>query len=155
MTSGIASSSCDLPATPGQVVSVWGHQHEIGKSVQMILNPDTPDEVVMLDIPNWDFDWQLNYAPVDDVILERGDTIRIECVWDRAGSTRTPSPATCCGPKAPTTRCATSRSSPARSEHPGRSRSRDIVQSFERDASPLSRRVIERGMMSLVAASPL
>ncbi|MFK7916773.1 MAG: hypothetical protein AB8G14_01735 [Ilumatobacter sp.] len=83
MTDGIASSTCDLSARPGQIVSVWGHQHEIGKSVRMILNPDTPEERVLLDIPNWDFDWQLDYRPVEDIVLERSDTIRIECVWDR------------------------------------------------------------------------
>jgi len=84
MTNGIASSTCDLPATPGRIVSVWGHEHEIGASFKMTLNPDTPDEKVLLDIPNWDFDWQLNYAPVEDIVLERTDVIRVECTWDRA-----------------------------------------------------------------------
>ena len=30
------------------------------------------------------FDWQLNYYPVDDIILTEDDTIRIECSWDRS-----------------------------------------------------------------------
>ncbi len=84
MTDGIASSTCTLPTQTGQIVSVWGHQHEIGKSVKMTLNPGTPDERVLLDIPNWDFDWQLDYRPVEDIILERGDEIQIDCVWDRS-----------------------------------------------------------------------
>ncbi len=84
MTTGIASSTCTLPTQTGQIVSIWGHQHEIGKSVKMTLNPGTPEERVLLDIPNWDFDWQLDYRPVDDIVLERGDEIQIDCVWDRA-----------------------------------------------------------------------
>jgi mono/diheme cytochrome c family protein len=84
MTTGIASSTCTLPTQTGQIVSIWGHQHEIGKSVKMTLNPGTPEERVLLDIPNWDFDWQLDYRPVEDIVLEQGDEIQIDCVWDRS-----------------------------------------------------------------------
>jgi len=84
MTDGVASSSCDHRATPGRILSVWGHMHEIGASFTMTLNPDTPDERVLLDIPRWSFDWQLNYEPVDDIVLAADDTIRVECTWDRA-----------------------------------------------------------------------
>lgn len=84
MTDGIASSTCTLPTQTGRIVSVWGHQHEIGKSVKMTLNPGTPDEKVLLDIPNWNFDWQLDYRPVEDIVLERGDVVQIDCTWDRS-----------------------------------------------------------------------
>ncbi|MEZ5340674.1 MAG: hypothetical protein R2706_04280 [Acidimicrobiales bacterium] len=49
----------------------------------MTLNPGTPDELVLLDIPTWDFNWQYNYAPVDPITLKPGDTIGLECSWDR------------------------------------------------------------------------
>lgn len=82
---GVASASCDWNVrAPGTIVSLLGHEHELGASFRMTLNPDTADEVVLLDIPKWDFDWQLNYEPLEDIVLERGDTIRIECTWDRA-----------------------------------------------------------------------
>ena len=84
MTDGIASSSCDHRAQPGEIISIWGHQHEIGSSFRMTLNPETPQERVLLDIPRWDFDWQLNYEPTETIVLEPGDTIRVECEWDRA-----------------------------------------------------------------------
>ncbi len=84
MVDGVASSSCDLPARPGQIVSVWAHMHELGSSYRMTLNPGTPEETVLLDIPKWDFDWQLNYSPVDDVVLDADDVIRVECSWDRS-----------------------------------------------------------------------
>jgi len=84
MTDGIASSSCDHRATPGQIISVWGHEHEIGQSFTLTLNPDTPDEQVLLDIPRWNFDWQLNYEPIDDIVLTADDVIRVECSWNRA-----------------------------------------------------------------------
>ena len=81
---GIASASCDLPARArGTIVSVLGHEHELGASFRMTLNPETEAERVLLDIPRWDFDWQLNYYPVEDIELEPGDIVRIECSWDR------------------------------------------------------------------------
>jgi cytochrome c5 len=85
MTDGIASSSCDNRiGVSGELVSVFGHEHEIGSSFRMTLHPDTPEEVVLLDIPKWDFDWQLIYEPAETIMVEAGDVVRIECTWDRA-----------------------------------------------------------------------
>ena len=88
MTDGEAWSSCDVPAlfvgAVGEVVSVLGHQHEIGSWFRMTLNPDTPDEQVLLDIPDWDFDWQYNYRPAESIVIEPDDVIRVECGWDRS-----------------------------------------------------------------------
>ncbi len=84
MTTGVVTATCDLPAAPGQVVSLWGHMHELGASYRMVLNPGTDSERVLLDIPKWDFDWQLLYNPVDDIVLAPGDIIRVECTWDRS-----------------------------------------------------------------------
>jgi hypothetical protein len=85
MTEGIATSSCELPVRDfGTLQTVLGHMHEIGASFRMTLNPGSDDELVLLDIPKWDFDWQFNYEPVDDIVLEPGDSIRLDCSWDRA-----------------------------------------------------------------------
>jgi len=80
----IGHSSCDMRArNPGTIYTVLGHMHEFGDSYRMTLNPDTPEEKVLLDIPNWDFEWQLNYDLVEDIRIDRSDTIRFECWWDR------------------------------------------------------------------------
>ena len=50
----------------------------------MTLNPDTPQELVLLDIPEWDFQWQFNYEPVEEIIIGSSDVVRIECSWDRS-----------------------------------------------------------------------
>ena len=85
MTNGVASSSCDLPLRAnGHLVSVLGHEHELGTTFRMTLNPDTPEEVVLLDIPFWDFAWQLNYYPVETFEVKASDVVRIECGWDRS-----------------------------------------------------------------------
>ncbi len=78
------SSSCDLPAADfGTLFSIHGHMHEFGDAYRMTLNPDTPDERVLLDIPRWSFDWQLYYVPKEEIRIEPGDMIRFECTWDR------------------------------------------------------------------------
>lgn len=85
MTDGVARSSCDhVIRRPREVLGVFGHMHEIGTRFRMTRNPGRPDEQVLLDIPRWNFDWQLNYEPVDPVVLGRGDVLRVECEWDRS-----------------------------------------------------------------------
>lgn len=84
MTDGIATSSCILPVLQsGEVIAVFGHQHEIGKSIRMTLNPGGPEERILLDVPDWNFDWQFNYEPVESIMVEFGDSLLLECAWDR------------------------------------------------------------------------
>ena len=81
----VASSSCDsrIPAN-GSIIGVMGHMHTLGKSFRMTLDPGTPDEKVLLDIPTWNFDWQLQYELATPVTVHRGETVRISCSWDRS-----------------------------------------------------------------------
>ena len=84
MTNGTATSSCDIPVkATGKVISVTGHMHELGLSIRLTLNPDTENERILLDIPDWDFQWQFNYHPVESIILKDGDIIRVDCAWNR------------------------------------------------------------------------
>lgn len=84
-TTGSGSSRCDsaIPRS-GHIVNVMGHMHVRGKTFRLTLNPDTPQEQVLLDIPTWSFGWQLTYEPVTPVPITAGDTLRIECSWDRS-----------------------------------------------------------------------
>jgi len=80
----IGSTVCDFPVrAPGRLIGMLGHMHEIGSSYRLTLNPETDDERVLLDIPVWNFDWQLSYKPVETLEIEPGDTLRVECAWDR------------------------------------------------------------------------
>ena len=83
-TDGVAQSSCDLDAPAGEVVSIWPHMHELGTTYRLTLNPDTPEERVLIDMDRWNFQWQLGYYPDEQLILEEGDQLRVECGWDRA-----------------------------------------------------------------------
>ena len=89
---GIANSSCDTKVPEsGVIVAAMGHMHTLGKSFRLTLSPGTPDEKVLLDIPTWNFDWQMNYELQDPVHVNAGDTIRMQCSWDRSLDPNRPS----------------------------------------------------------------
>ena len=73
---GVASSSCDskVPES-GQIVGVLGHMHTLGKSFRLTLNPGAPDQQILLDIPNWNFDWQMNYQLQQPLHVTAGQTV--------------------------------------------------------------------------------
>jgi polyisoprenoid-binding protein YceI len=84
-TDGVTHASCEYDvANPGEIVSVLGHMHEFGRTFTMTLNPGTPEERILLDIPNWSFEWQFNFRPVEKIVVDRSDVLRIECTWDRS-----------------------------------------------------------------------
>ena len=81
----LARTTCDLRVRDtGDIVDVLGHMHQYGLSYRMTLHPDSEQATVLLDIPRWDFNWQLNYQPVTPVPVTAGDTVRVECSWDRS-----------------------------------------------------------------------
>ncbi len=84
-TDGRTEASCVNTVRRDQTaLFVFGHMHELGETFRMTLNPGTPSEKVLLDIPVWDFGWQIGYEFVDPLELNEGDKILIECSWDRA-----------------------------------------------------------------------
>ncbi|MFT7476602.1 MAG: hypothetical protein ACI81L_003559 [Verrucomicrobiales bacterium] len=83
-TDGVASSSCDIDAPTGDVVTIWPHMHELGTTYRLTLNPGTPDERILIDIDQWNFEWQLGYYPDEPLSFDSGDVLRLECGWDRA-----------------------------------------------------------------------
>ncbi len=81
----VAHSSC-LATVPqsGVMVGAMGHMHTLGKSIRLTLAPGTSDEKILLDIPTWSFDWQMNYGFETPVRVTAGEKIRMDCTWDRS-----------------------------------------------------------------------
>ena len=65
-----------------QAVGVTLHMHTLGTSGTVTLNPGTPREQVLLDIPEWNFHWQGFYWYEQPIVLRRGDVLRVTCTWD-------------------------------------------------------------------------
>lgn len=89
---GVASSDCVVTVPEsGQLVGVLGHMHTLGKSFRYTLSPGTSQAKVLLDIPNWNFDWQMNYEVEKPIHVNAGDKILMECSWDRSLDPNRPS----------------------------------------------------------------
>ena len=57
------------------------HMHLLGQGMQITLNPGTPTQRTILNVPNYNFDYQkaYNVAPIP---VSRGDRIQINCTYN-------------------------------------------------------------------------
>ena len=89
---GVVSSECEYSVPEsGTIVGVLGHEHTLGKSFRLTLDPDTPKPTILLDIPTWNFDWQMNYQLATPIHVEKGQRLKMECSWDRSIDPNRPS----------------------------------------------------------------
>ena len=87
----VASSSCNnVVPYDGTIVGALGHMHTLGNTFRLTLHPETSDEKILLDIPEWSFDWQMNYGLVEPIHVKAGDKIRMDCSWDRSADPNRP-----------------------------------------------------------------
>jgi hypothetical protein len=79
------TTSCVWPVSKaGTVVRVGAHMHLTGRSLQIILNPGTPTQQTLLDVPNYNFDYQRGYTLKTPVAVVPGDKIEVTCTYDPA-----------------------------------------------------------------------
>jgi mono/diheme cytochrome c family protein len=82
---GVAKTACDLVVPEdGTLINVHGHMHTLGRTFRMTLDAGTDDEQILLDIPSWSFDWQMNYDVEEPIEVKAGQKLRLECSWDRS-----------------------------------------------------------------------
>jgi len=67
------------------ITSVSPHMHLLGTSVDAIHISDE-NESCAISIPDWDFDWQLDYAfhEGEEMAVAPGDAIRVSCTYDNS-----------------------------------------------------------------------
>jgi polyisoprenoid-binding protein YceI len=87
----VAHSSCvaTVPES-GTMIGAMGHMHTLGKSIRLTLDPETPKPQILLDIPRWSFDWQMNYGFQKPIHVDAGQKILLDCAWDRAADPTRP-----------------------------------------------------------------
>jgi hypothetical protein len=79
-----AQATTDVPMN----VKLWGvtpHLHQMGRRFQIEL-VDGGDTTCLMDIPQWDFNWQQFYffEGGDGFPLPEGSEVRITCTWDNS-----------------------------------------------------------------------
>ncbi len=65
----------------GYIDRIQPHMHLLGVKFTMVLNPGTPQAKTILNVPNYNFDYQkaYNVAPIP---VSRGEQIQINCSYD-------------------------------------------------------------------------
>lgn len=65
----------------GRIVRLTAHMHLLGRGMQVVLNPGTPGAKTLLDVTDYNFDYQRSYniAPVS---VSPGDRIEVSCTYD-------------------------------------------------------------------------
>lgn len=74
--------------TPIEVVALAPHMHMLGKSISVRLERADGGEECLVDIPDWDFNWQQTYKmrPGESVIVNPGDSLHLTCTYDNSAS---------------------------------------------------------------------
>ena len=68
----------------GKIWGASGHMHNRGKAIRLDLIRNDGTEDCLLDIPEWDFNWQGSYRFKEPVQANAGDQLRITCTWDNS-----------------------------------------------------------------------
>ncbi len=77
------TTSCTWPVGRyGNIVRLGAHMHLLGKSMQIVLNPGTPQAKTLLDVPNYNFHYQRSYNLKTPVPVTPTDTIGVTCTYD-------------------------------------------------------------------------
>ena len=74
--------------TDATLHSVMPHMHLIGKTVKMTLTPPDGDPITLVDIHDWDYNWQETYWLKEPMKIKAGTKLEIEAIYDN--STRNP-----------------------------------------------------------------
>jgi hypothetical protein len=78
------------------VISNFGpHMHLRGKAMRYeLLRSGSSTPEILLDVPHYDFNWQLKYDPATPIAVKKGDTLRITAWYDNsANNPYNPNPA--------------------------------------------------------------
>jgi hypothetical protein len=76
------STSCSWAIPPGTIYRVTAHMHLLGRTMKVVLNPGTPDAKTLLDVPNYNFDYQKSYNLSTPVTAPPGSRVQVTCTFD-------------------------------------------------------------------------
>ena len=66
--------------------AVMLHMHTLGRSGIVTQRRGDGGSQVLLEVADWDFDWQLNYQLAEAVAFEPGDELELACTFDNPTS---------------------------------------------------------------------
>jgi mono/diheme cytochrome c family protein len=76
----------ELPLGAVDVHMIGLHMHTLGVYGSMVVERADGSTACGLDIPRWDFDWQLGYQLVGPLTVNVGDRVRLQCAYDNSAA---------------------------------------------------------------------
>ncbi len=77
-------SAVYLFSQDSQILSLLPHMHNRGKSMRYTLRLPDGSQQVLLDVPEYDYDWQNIYHLREPVVAPAGSMVEVEAVWDNS-----------------------------------------------------------------------
>ena len=73
-----------LAGQPGgqDIVRLGVHMHLLGRGMKIVLNPGTPQAQTLLNVTNYNFNYQRSYTLKTPVQTHPGDKIGVTCTYD-------------------------------------------------------------------------
>jgi len=79
------TTTCTWPvAASGYIVRAQAHMHLLGRSFALVLDPGTPQARTVLNVPNYNFDYQKAYNLAHPVAVTAGEKLQVTCTFDPA-----------------------------------------------------------------------
>ncbi len=66
------------------VHSIMPHMHLLGRSIKVTMKPPDGDTKTLLEIKDWDYNWQETYFLKEPLAVKRGTTFRVEAIYDNS-----------------------------------------------------------------------
>jgi hypothetical protein len=77
------TTSCEWPVhKAGTIVRAGAHMHLLGQGMVITLNPGTPSQKTILNVPNYNFHYQKAYDLKTPIPVVPGDKIQVTCTYD-------------------------------------------------------------------------
>jgi hypothetical protein len=73
---------------PAEIASAAHHMHMLGDAIRAEIGRSDGGEECLLDIPRWDFQWQMQYQLPEDAhaFVQPGDSLTLECRYDNSAA---------------------------------------------------------------------
>jgi len=75
-----------VPLVDVTVYNVGLHMHVLGHYASLVVEHDDGNEECAIDIPQWDFNWQLGYRLESPLVVNAGERVRLTCGFDNSAA---------------------------------------------------------------------
>lgn len=83
---GLTTGAVAGPFLPGEIVGMTPHAHAWATRLVASLKPVSGAEQCLIDVPDWDYNWQMDYMFSTGVPYTADDVLHVECDYDNTAA---------------------------------------------------------------------